>query len=188
MQKVNNHYMYLTNTKKYENQMNRSVNELNKKASLTAKLFLASVLITATSVSVAEEANQDTDVAYVDSVLKWGAWELDIEPAAGGISAPKTRALNARSSKVALRTNSIAALAPAGGAPVIPGKPPGGGPTLPPVVPAPPGLTPISPNVPIPVGGPGGSAAPAPTITTINPSVPIPVGGPGVPRGGPGAS
>jgi len=147
--------------------MNRPLNELNKKTSLAIRLFLATALMAA----------------------------LDIEPAAGGISAPTSRPLNARGTKVVLRTNSIAALAPPteGGA-VIPGRPPGGTPIPPPVVPLPPpsgpGITPISPNVPIPVGGPGGSPAPAPTITTISPNVPVPVGGPGggIPSGGPGAS
>jgi len=175
--------------KNIENKMNHPANKLNKKTSLTAKLFLATALMAVTSVSVAEDDN----VAYVDSVLKWGAWELDIEPAAGGISAPTPRALNARNAKVTLRTNSIAALAPQtprGGTPVNPIVP--GTPVPPPVTPIPPtgpGITTINPSVPIPSGGPGGGPAPAPTITTISPGVPIPTGGPGgIPSGGPGAS
>jgi len=177
--------------KNIENKMNHLVNKLNKKTSLTAKLFLAAALMAVTSVSVAEDDN----VAYVDSVFKWGAWELDIEPAAGGISPPTPRALNARGAKITLRTNSIAALAPSapvpgGGTPSNPIVP--GTPVPPPVIPIPPTgptIIPISPNIPIPVGGPGGGYAPAPTITTISPNVPIPVGGPGsIPSGGPGAS
>jgi len=97
----------------------------------------------------ADEAT-DTEVAYVDSVTSWGAWELDIEPAAGGITPASTGALNARNSKVALRTNSIAALAPPN-SPVIPTPP----------TPVPPIVTPQ-----------------IPTVTNINPSVPIPVGAP----------
>ena len=165
--------------------MNQLANKLNKNTSLAATLLLTVALLAATSASAAE----DDSVVYVDSVLKWGAWELDIEPAAGGISAPGTKPLNARGTKVALRTNSIAALAPpapGGGTPVNPIVP--GTPIIP-IPPTSPGITPISPNVPIPVGGPGGGAAPAPTITTISPSVPVPVGGPGsIPSGGPGAS
>jgi len=139
--------------KDIENKMNRPVNKLNKHTSLTAKLFLATALMAVTSVSVAEDDN----VAYVDSVLKWGAWELDIEPAAGGISAPTPRALNARGAKVTLRTNSIAALAPS--APV-----PGGGTSSNPIVPGTP--VPQRPSIPTPPGGtPTPSVPTAPTIS-----------------------
>ncbi len=134
--------------KDIENKMNRPVNELHKKTSLTAKLFLATALMAVTSVSVAEDDN----VAYVDSVLKWGAWELDIEPAAGGISAPTTRALNARGSKVTLRTNSISALAPPAlpKSPVIPATP--STPIAPPIIPAtPPPL--VTPTIAGPADG-----------------------------------
>ncbi len=144
--------------------MNRSINELNKKTSLAVKLLLTSLLITATSAVIAGEKNQGTGVAYVDSVLKWGAWELDIEPAAGGISAPQPRALNARSSKVALRTNSIAALAPptpdrgTPANPIIPGTP------IPtPVIPAPP-VKPFIPTAPTNLAPPG---ATPPTVVTF---------------------
>ncbi len=134
--------------KDIENKMNHPVNELHKKTSLTAKLFLATALMAVTSVSVAEDDN----VAYVDSVLKWGAWELDIEPAAGGISAPTTRALNARGSKVTLRTNSISALAPPAlpKSPVIPATP--STPIAPPIIPAtPPPL--VTPTIAGPADG-----------------------------------
>lgn len=87
------------------------------------------------------------DIAYVDSVMEWGAWGLDIEPAAGGVQPPATQAMPARSSHVNLRTNSISALAPPPPpAPVIAQSP---APIPPPVVPA----TPTPPVVP-PVGGP----------------------------------
>lgn len=156
------------------------------KAQALAKtlVLLSSLLLSATLISpvVADE----TEVAYVDSVHKWGAWELDIEPAAGGLSQPSTQPLSARNSKVSLRTNSISALAPQQTAnPVLPITPPITTPT--PVIPTIPGITPISPSVPIPTGGPGaGSSASAmPTITPISPSVPIPTGGPAIPGGGP---
>ncbi len=149
--------------KDIENKMNHPINELHKKTSLTAKLFLTTALMAVTSVSVAE----DNNVAYVDSVLKWGAWELDIEPAAGGISAPTTRALNARGSKVTLRTNSIAALAPASPkSPVIPATPSTPvAPTTPstPVIPVTPStpVIPVTPSTPAP---PVIFRPPAPTI------------------------
>ena len=146
--------------------MNNPLYKTNKNNSLTIKpaisLAATALLMLATTASVAEELN----MAYVDSVHKWGAWELDIEPAAGGLSQTQTQALNARNSKVTLRTNSIAALAPKRATPAIP----------------------ASPAVP---GAPGAPAVPAipatPAITPIHPSVPIPVGGPGIPSGGPGA-
>ena len=129
--------------------MKRPIHQLNKNSSLTEKLILMTLLMASASSATAEES----DVAYVDSVLKWGAWELDIEPAAGGLSAATTKALNPRGSKVSLRTNSIAALAPPG-APERPIKP--GIPSTPPVTPPPtvPTLTPISPNVPVPASAP----------------------------------
>ena len=70
-------------------------------------LITASFVLTATS---AVATNENT--AYVDSVHHWGPWELDIEPAAGGLKTQTTQVLNARDSKVRLRTNSISALAP----------------------------------------------------------------------------
>lgn len=88
--------------------MNNTLDNLNKTNSLTIKLILTSVLLITATASIAEQAN----TPYVDSVLKWGAWELDIEPAAGGLSQPAIQALNARNAKINLRTNSMAALAP----------------------------------------------------------------------------
>jgi len=126
-----------------------------------AKLAVIIMLMTSSTISVAElkwktaeevaaEEAAEAEVAYVDSVKSWGAWELDIEPAAGGLTPPSTGALNARNSKVTVRTNSFSALAP---------------PQTPPIP-----STPINPVVPVPV--------PPPTITNISTNVPIPVGGP----------
>lgn len=140
--------------------MNCPIRKLDKHSSLATRLILTAVLMAATSVSMAEESS----LAYVDSVLKWGAWELDIEPAAGGLSAPGTKALNARSSKVALRTNSIAALAPPApvkGSPVHPIVP--GTPVPPPVVPVPP----VKPPVPAAPTSPAPSGATPPTVVTL---------------------
>lgn len=170
--------------------MNCPLHELNKNSSLVIKLILATALMATASVSAAEGSKaKKSDVAYVDSVLKWGAWGLDIEPAAGGLSAPTTKPLNARNSKLILRTNSFSALAPPAASPSNPIERPGA-PVPPPVIPPPtrPTMFPVGPGVPIPTGGPGNGSAPTPTITTISPNVPIPTGGPGVPTGGPGAS
>jgi len=98
--------------------MSNTQNKPCKHDMLIQKLALIFTLITASTMSAAELKWQDSDedseseVAYVDSVTKWGPWELDIEPAAGGLTPASTGVLNARGSKVTLRTNSIAALAP----------------------------------------------------------------------------
>lgn len=156
--------------KKDENQMNDAQSKTCKHNIFTQKLALIIMLMTASTMSAAElkwkDSDQDSEseVAYVDSVTKWGAWELDIEPAAGGLTPPSTQAMNPRNSKVRLRTNSISALAPPG----LPSPTP----TAIPKIPA----TPSTPVVPS-----------SPTIRPISPSVPIPVGGPGIPGRGPGA-
>ncbi len=135
--------------------MNSPIHELTINNSLTTKLILAATLLLATSTSFAEDA----DLTYVDSVHNWGAWGLDLEPAAGGLTPPTTQALNARNTKVVLRTNSIAALAPPASPiqpeiPVAPPTPPIAPPPVPPIAPsiptapttfAPPGATPIVP-------------------------------------------
>ncbi|MBE9560659.1 MAG: hypothetical protein IMF15_07705 [Proteobacteria bacterium] len=120
--------------------------KLDKISSLVPRLALTTILMVLAPASFAEVP----DLAYVDSVHKWGAWGLDIEPAAGGLSQPTTQALNARNSKVALRTNSISALAPPASSksPVIFESP--STPIVPPVVP----VTPPSPPVTPPIGGP----------------------------------
>ena len=92
----------------------------------------------------AEKAEKAT--AYVDSVHQWGAWELDIEPAAGGISQPATDPLGSRSARATFRTNSFSAIAPTAPVPPVADAP----------VPAPPIYTPppVIPPVTPPIGGP----------------------------------
>ena len=115
------------------------IHTFNKSDSFAVKLILASALMLTASAASAEEST----ISYVDSVHNWGAWGLDIEPAAGGLSQPATQALNARDSKIALRTNSMAALAPpaspvvftAPSTPIVPNNVPVTPPT-PPVTPA----------------------------------------------------
>ena len=136
---------------------------INKAAkSLSGKLWLVTASLVLTTAAAAatneniEQSYNKTSTVYVDSVFQWGAWELDIEPAAGGLQAQTTQALNARDSKVRLRTNSMSALAP----PQRPGT-----------------VTP--PSAPLPVIPPPPVPVPAPTITPISPVVPVPIGGPG---------
>lgn len=112
---------------------------------------------TSTDASTDADSKNDDTTAYVDSIHKWGAWELDIEPAAGGVQPTAGQPLMARDSRIRLRTNSIAALAPTPPpphGPQPPVTPPQTPPTVPPAPPPVPTITPVSPDVPIPVGGP----------------------------------
>ncbi len=124
-------------------------------ANSTSFLFagLVSVVLLATTPSSFAATNDTAaentaaETAYVDSVKKWGAWGLGIEPAAGGIQQPSTQPVKARSTNLSLRTNSISALAPtrssAGVSPIIPV-----------VTSNTNNHTNINPSVPIPVGAP----------------------------------
>jgi len=110
------------------------------------------------SASVAFAGSPGDDTTYVDSVHQWGAWELDIEPAAGGIAQPKVQPVAERESYLHLRTNSVAALAPQqvitfnNSTPAVPV------PTVTPVTP-PPAPVIVTPVV-TPVAGTPGSGAP----------------------------
>jgi len=109
-------------------------------------LSTASTSFAATDAKMASSA--PTETAYVDSVKKWGAWNLDIQPAAGGIKAPTTQPLTARGTKLRLRTNSFSALAPVNSQmPVSVDRPtPTPVPTAMPRIP--------TPAIPAPIGGP----------------------------------
>lgn len=135
---------------------------------ITASFFLTAISVAATDENSAQDYNKST-IAYVDSVHQWGPWELDIEPAAGGLQAQTTQVLKTRDSKVRLRTNSMSALAPQ--RPETITRAPASFPVAPPAPPAP-----VVPSVPT-----------MPTLTPIRPSIPIPIGSPGIPGGGPGA-
>ena len=100
--------------------------------------------------------------AYVDSVHHWGAWELDIEPAAGGITPATTQALSDRGARVAFRTNSFSAISPtAVEQPVAQAPVP-----TPPVTPPPPPVTPPIPAAPTRNAPPG---ATPPTMPSFSP-------------------
>lgn len=118
-------------------------------ASIAAKLgfMLATTAYAATALAGAPTSA--TSTAYVDSIHQWGAWELDIEPAAGGLQQPSTQALHARDTNVSLRANSISALSD------VPPDVPRATPTMP-ATPASPGDTPAIPATPAtpPRGGP----------------------------------
>ncbi len=123
-------------------------NKLDTALRQAIKLGLVALpMILATS---ANAATNNEKAVLIDSVHQWGAWGLDIEPAAGGITPSATQALHARSSKLRLRTNSISALSPsAPQADIIVVSAPRT-PTPAPVVPVTPPTTPTTPAV----GGP----------------------------------
>jgi hypothetical protein len=140
--------------------MNGQPPELSRRCALAVKLAMITALVSVSAASIAGptipgpkwQPDEEEEVVYVDSVTKWGAWELDIEPAAGGIELASPRAMGPRDSKVALRTNSIAELGPPTNSTTSPTPVPPTPTPTPPVTP--PTITPISPSVPIPVGGP----------------------------------
>lgn len=118
----------------------------------TVSVLLSASALLVSSNTFAAEQNTGKSVAYVDSIHKWGAWELDLEPAAGGISPPGTRPLAARDTKVQVRPNSFSGLGSSvtiAERPVTPVNPVN--PVPPPVTP--PVVTPPAPVVP-PIGGP----------------------------------
>lgn len=133
--------------------MKDPLHELNNRGAFVAKLAVIITLMTTPTISVAElkwktsEEIAEEETAYVDSVKSWGAWELDIEPSASGLTPASTGALNARNSKVTVRTNSFSALAP------IPAPPVAAAPVQP-VIPAPPVVPVTPPPVTPPLGGP----------------------------------
>ena len=106
----------------------------------------------ATAMAITTNAIATTEnTAFVDSVHNWGAWALDIEPAAGGLQTPGTQPLHARTARVSLRTNSMSALAPSRPQSEIMVTP---SPNPTPRTPTPSAPTPPPPPVTPPVGGP----------------------------------
>ena len=135
---------------------NRLINLCKLISAKASRLVLATVIMSFAGTSIAAWKGDADKDDYVDSVTKWGAWELDIEPAAGGLQQSSSQILKARDSKVTLRTNSIAALAPQ--RPDIPAVP------AVPAIPATP-TTPAVPAIPaIPAAPPG---ATPPVIVTL---------------------
>ena len=127
-------------------------------------VFAAFSLTAVTCANANSDSNGDsTTTAYVDSIHKWGAWELDIEPAAGGLQQPSTQALNSRDARVSLRTNSFSALAPRDRSPVIFSTSSPIVPDVVPVTPPPPPVTPPRPSRPTTSAPPG--ATPPTTVS-----------------------
>jgi hypothetical protein len=104
--------------------MKSPIYNYNQVSAHAIKLLFAALALTYTVAAMADQnsAGPISTEPYVDSVTQWGAWELDIEPAAGGLNKPATQALKARSSKLTVRTNSFSAVGPQ--APVTPPRPP----------------------------------------------------------------
>jgi len=124
-------------------------------------LIVTAIATCASIVNAGTPATDDesNSQAYVDSIHQWGPWELDIEPAAGGLKAESAGPLSARESTLSLRTNSISALSPPqpiSAIPVVPVAP------VIPVVPVVP-VIPTPPTAPPVPTAPGGFAPPGAT-------------------------
>ncbi len=145
---------------------------------LTAVLF-APVTFAATSNHHCKAQSGHNNSA--DCVFDWGAWGLNIEPAAGGVSHSPGQIIKPLHSQFSLTTNSTAALAPAEIPPVV---------TPPPVNTAPPSpnTRPYKPGEPIATGTPRrqpsvtqlpvNTAPPSPNTKPYKPSEPIATGTP----------
>ena len=121
-----------------------------------AQLVLTALTLSFATTSIAAWKNSaDEAPEYVDSIHKWGAWELDIEPAAGGLQQSSSQVLNARNSKVSLRTNSVSALAPQ--RPAVPATPTT--PAVPAISAAPIAPPAATPSIPIIINLPPTSSA-----------------------------
>jgi hypothetical protein len=114
----------------------------------------------ATAPIAAWNNSTDTTPDYVDSVHKWGAWELDIEPAAGGLKQSSTQQVNARDSRASLRTNSVSALSPSAAIPPSA--------AMPRPIPTPVGTVGIGPAGPVGPTAPAPAAATPPTTIIVN--------------------
>ena len=138
-----------------QHKINNTNGLLNKlfSAKICRFIFAALFMTVTTTSFAAKNDNSSSKTAYVDSIHQWGPWELDIEPAAGGLQQAATRPLNARGSKMSLRTNSISALAPRANITESPAPKPVTPPA--PITLPVPTITPISPDIVIPTGGPG---------------------------------
>ena len=125
----------------------------------TAQLVLTALTLSFATTSIAAWKNSaDEAPEYVDSIHKWGAWEHDIEPAAGGLQQSSSQVLNARDSKVSLRTNSVSALAPQRPAvPAVPATPTT--PAVPAISAAPIAPPAATPSIPIIINLPPTSSA-----------------------------
>ena len=83
----------------------------NRGLSSALKLvFIMATSAYATATLAEAPASNNKADTYIDSIHQWGAWELDIEPAAGGLQQASSQALNARENRLALRTNAFTAV------------------------------------------------------------------------------
>ena len=131
--------------------MMKSLNSPKTIINTVSALLGASALLVSCNTFAADQSTGGS-VAYVDSIHSWGAWELDLEPAAGGVMPRGTQPLQPRDTRVQLRTNSFSGLGPSvtiAERPATPVNPVN--PVPPPVTP--PVVTPPAPVVP-PIGGP----------------------------------
>ncbi len=107
----------------------------------TCKLnrLLSVCLLSLSGSTYAASGSVEETAAYVDSVYGWGAWELGLEPAAGGTTPSPSRALSSRGANIVFRPNDNSAFAPNSRRNSAP---------------TPPTFGPIAPGQPLPTGNP----------------------------------
>ena len=134
--------MHIINSTKHRTAINLTNNNGKKMLELKHKLYpLMSICLLSLSSSAYAATDTDGDTAgYIDSVYGWGAWELGLEPAAGGSTPSPSRALASRGANVTFRPNDNSAFSPdsrrnstpaPAGTPVGPSGPIGPGGSLP---------------------------------------------------------
>ncbi len=69
-------------------------------------------LLSLSGSAYAASGSVEETTTYVDSVNEWGAWELGLEPAAGGSAPSPSRALASRSANVVFRPKDTNAFSP----------------------------------------------------------------------------
>ncbi len=76
------------------------------------QLLCAGLLGLAGSAYAAAPTSDIEATAYVDSFNEWGAWELGLEPAAGGSTPSPSRALTSRKANIVFRPKDNNAYSP----------------------------------------------------------------------------
>lgn len=91
--------------------LTRNIKNMRKLHFKLSQLLSICLLGISTSAFSASDSNEAT-TSYVDSVYEWGAWELGLEPAAGGPAPSSNQALAVRGPGVNFRPNENSAFAP----------------------------------------------------------------------------
>lgn len=123
----------------------------NTKILILATAILSPILFSASAIAAADaDKCQSLHKSHEDAdcVFEWGAWEMDIEPAASGINSSGNHPIKANGSQFTLTANGTSSIAPKL-KPVA---------VIEPTIPAPPAATPNIPVTPPPAPNVGASS------------------------------